>query len=52
MPVAAPVGWDELKTIDRSDVFTIADVELLLKRARGRKLKAWGKGAQRLPRLR
>jgi bifunctional non-homologous end joining protein LigD len=50
MPVAAPVTWDELKDINRSDAFTIADVELLLKRAKSRQLKRWGIGAQRLPR--
>jgi bifunctional non-homologous end joining protein LigD len=52
MPVAAPVDWDELHDIDRSDAFTIADVEQLLKRAKSRKLKSWGAGAQKLPRLR
>ena len=50
MPVAAPVEWDELQSIDRSDLFTIADVEELLKRAR--ELETWGAGAQLLPRLR
>jgi bifunctional non-homologous end joining protein LigD len=49
MPVAAPVGWDELEEIDRSDAFTIADVELLLKRAKSRNLKNWGQARQRLP---
>ena len=52
MPVAAPVGWDELQDIDRADAFTIADVEQLLKRARSPKLKRWGAGPQALPRLR
>jgi len=52
MPVAAPVGWDELPGIDRSDAFTIADTAVLLKRAKSRKLKAWGKTKQGLPRLR
>jgi bifunctional non-homologous end joining protein LigD len=51
MPVAAPVGWDELEGIERSDAFTIADVEQLLKRAKGRRLKGWGAAHQRLPRL-
>jgi len=50
MPVAVPVEWDELQDIDRADACTIADVEQLLKRAK--KLKRWGRGAQRLPRLR
>jgi bifunctional non-homologous end joining protein LigD len=52
MPVAAPIAWDELDEIDRSDRFTIADAGQLLKRARSRKLKNWGAVAQRLPRLR
>jgi bifunctional non-homologous end joining protein LigD len=51
MPVAAPVTWDELKDIDRSDAFTITDVEILLKRSRSRALKNWGAGGQRLPTL-
>ena len=50
MPVAAPVDWDELEAIDRADAFSIADVEVLLGRART--MKGWGVGAQRLPRLR
>jgi bifunctional non-homologous end joining protein LigD len=51
MPVAAPVTWDELEEIDRSDAFTIADVEELLRRANSRTLEAWGIAQQRLPRL-
>ncbi len=51
MPVATPVSWDELADIDRSDAFCIADVETLLKRAKSRKLKNWGTGEQRLPRI-
>jgi len=51
MPVAAPVTWDELEDIHRSDAFTIADVELLLKRARSRALRNWGVARQRLPTL-
>lgn len=49
-PVAAPLAWDELEGIERSDVFTIADVETLLKRARSRTLKGWGMAHQGLPR--
>lgn len=52
MPVAAPVGWDELEKIGSAATFTIADVERLVKRARSRKLSKWGTGAQRLPMLR
>jgi bifunctional non-homologous end joining protein LigD len=49
-PVAAPIGWDELAQIDRSDAFTIADVEKLLKRA-SKALKTWGVARQRLPKV-
>jgi bifunctional non-homologous end joining protein LigD len=49
MPVAVPVTWDELQHIDRSDAFSIADVEELLKRASSRELRAWGLSSQRLP---
>jgi bifunctional non-homologous end joining protein LigD len=52
MPVATPVDWDELRDIDRSDAFSIGDVDQLLKRAKSRKLKSWGSGAQLLPTLR
>jgi bifunctional non-homologous end joining protein LigD len=48
-PVAAPIGWDELDELERSDVFSIADVETLLKRAKSRALKGWGMADQRLP---
>jgi bifunctional non-homologous end joining protein LigD len=51
MPVATPIGWEELEHIERSDAFTIADVEALLDRANSRKLRDWGKGAQRLPQI-
>ena len=52
MPVAAPVTWEELREIDRSDAFTIGDVEQLLDRARRAELKTWGAADQRLPSLR
>ena len=51
MPVAAPVTWNELAVIDRSDAFSIAEVEQLLKRAAGASLKGWGLSGQRLPRV-
>jgi bifunctional non-homologous end joining protein LigD len=51
MPVATPVGWDELQVVERSDAFTIADVETLLKRASSRKLKNWGVAKQGLPQV-
>ena len=52
MPVAAPINWSELPAVDGADAFTIGDVEELLKRARSRMLKNWGRAKQRLPRLR
>ena len=52
MPVAAPVNWEELEGIDRSDAFSIADVKDLLRRAGSSRLNRWGAGAQLLPRLR
>jgi bifunctional non-homologous end joining protein LigD len=52
MPVAAPVDWDELATIERADAFTISDVEQLLKRTKSGELKTWGVAAQSLPNLR
>src|SRR5206468_2546984 len=48
MPVATPVEWDELDAIDRSDAFSIADAESLMKRAKDR-LKVWGVSEQSLP---
>ncbi|UAK22987.1 DNA ligase D [Sphingomonas nostoxanthinifaciens] len=49
-PVAAPVGWDELETIDTAARFTIADAAELLDRAAG-PLRDWGRAQQRLPDL-
>jgi len=51
MPVAAPVAWDELDSIDSAAAFTVADVEQLLGRARSPALEGWGVGDQRLPRI-
>ncbi|HEX9933092.1 MAG TPA: DNA ligase D [Allosphingosinicella sp.] len=48
-PVAAPVGWDELPDLPRASRFTIADANTLLRRARSRALRRWGKARQRLP---
>lgn len=48
-PVAAPVAWNELDSIDRSNAFTIADVETLLVRTGSAGLKGWGEAEQRLP---
>jgi bifunctional non-homologous end joining protein LigD len=50
-PVAAPVSWDELPGLDRASRFTIADADLLLRRAMGKSLRAWAEAEQRLPAL-
>lgn len=52
MPVAAPVDWAELQSVERSDAFSIADVQRLLDRARGGALRKWSVAAQQLPRWR
>ncbi|HET8535469.1 MAG TPA: hypothetical protein VFL74_07940, partial [Sphingomicrobium sp.] len=49
MPVAAPVAWDELDGIDRSDAFTILDAERLLGRSKA--LAGWGCADQGLPKI-
>jgi bifunctional non-homologous end joining protein LigD len=50
-PVAAPVTWDELRDIERSDAFSIGDAAALLNRAKSRALKGWGMADQSLPGL-
>ena len=46
-PVAAPVAWNELESLAGAGVFTIADLPLLLDRAK--ELADWGRSQQRLP---
>ena len=50
-PVAAPVAWDEVETIERADAFRIADVEILMTRVTGRGLSGWGLARQWLPKV-
>jgi hypothetical protein len=45
------VTWEELGEVDRSDMFSVADVEHLLERARSRSLKGWSVARQHLPRI-
>jgi bifunctional non-homologous end joining protein LigD len=52
MPVAAPVTWAELGDVTNSELFSVADVEILLKRSKSRELKSWGVASQLLPTLR
>jgi bifunctional non-homologous end joining protein LigD len=48
-PVAAPVSWDELDSIERPDHFRIGDLSLLLERAEAKTLRGWGRSNQELP---
>ncbi len=48
-PVAAPVTWEELSVLDTPARYTIRDASELVKRAKSKGLKAWGKADQTLP---
>nr|WP_301287171.1 DNA ligase D [Sphingobium sp. OAS761] len=48
-PVAAPVGWEELRDIAAPTRFTIRDGDALSERASGKALKGWGVVEQPLP---
>jgi len=50
-PVAAPVSWTELRSIDTAARLHVGDQDELLKRAAGRSLAGWGQADQLLPRL-
>ena len=50
-PVAAPVAWDEVEALGSASRFTIVDTALLLRRAKSRALKGWGRADQALPTL-
>ncbi len=50
-PVAAPVGWSELRDIDGPGRFTLRDGAQLLERAAGRALRGWGVADQVLPEI-
>ena len=49
VPVAAPISWDELGEVHRSDHFSIGDLKLLIRRSKSRALKSWGQSNQQLP---
>jgi bifunctional non-homologous end joining protein LigD len=49
VPVAAPVSWEELRTIDKPSHFTIRDADELLGRASSPNLAGWGVAEQVLP---
>ena len=48
-PVAAPVAWNELKTMEDAKPFGIGDAEKLIGRAKSKSLSGWGYAEQRLP---
>ncbi|QZD90980.1 DNA ligase D [Qipengyuania aurantiaca] len=48
-PVAAPIGWNELKEMQDAKPFTIDDVAALIDRAASKELSGWGFAEQRLP---
>ncbi len=50
-PVAAPITWKEMETIDKPSHFHITDAKALLKRAGSKVLQDWGRASQELPDL-
>lgn len=50
-PVAAPITWAEMKTIDGPSHFHVGDARELKKRAASRALSDWGRADQFLPDL-
>ncbi|MCW1432202.1 DNA ligase D [Novosphingobium sp. JCM 18896] len=50
-PVAAPISWKEMKTIDAPSHFRVGDEKELIKRAASKALSGWGRADQVLPDL-
>jgi bifunctional non-homologous end joining protein LigD len=50
-PLAAPITWKEMETIDKPSHFHIGDAAELVKRASSRALSGWGRADQVLPDL-
>ncbi|TGT72318.1 DNA ligase D [Mesorhizobium sp. M2E.F.Ca.ET.166.01.1.1] len=50
-PVAAPITWAEMKTIDAPSHFHVGDARELKKRAASKSLAGWGRADQFLPSL-
>ena len=50
-PVAAPITWKEMATIDKPSHFHIGDAQELVKRANSKALAGWGRADQVLPDL-
>lgn len=51
-PVAAPVSWNELSSINSAGQFTIGDAAKLVVRSGRADLRPWGEASQNLPDLR
>ena len=50
-PVAVPLTWKEMETIDKPSHFHVGDAAVLLKRAKFKALAGWGRADQELPDL-
>lgn len=50
-PVAAPITWKEMETIDTPAHFHVGDAAELVKRAESKALAGWGRASQALPDL-
>jgi bifunctional non-homologous end joining protein LigD len=50
-PVAAPITWKEMKTIDTSAPWHVGDAAELVKRTASKALAGWGRADQVLPDL-
>ena len=50
-PVAVPIGWNELKTMDDAKPFSIDDAKRVITRAESKTLAGWGFAEQSLPDL-
>ena len=50
-PVAVPLTWKEMETIDKPSHFNVGDAAILLKRAKLKALADWGRADQELPDL-
>jgi len=50
-PVAAPVTWEELRTLDSAAQWHVGDAAKLVKRASSKQLIGWGRADQVLPDL-
>ncbi|WP_137787795.1 DNA ligase D [Sphingomonas sp. 3P27F8] len=50
-PVAAPISWKEMETIDTPAHWHVGDAPELIKRAASKALAGWGRASQELPDL-